>query len=117
MAADAHLIIEAVDADGKPTEPKANASKFVHQCGVVVRDNVPISIQEWNEPKNLEGAMKPSWVSVRTKDVLWAKLIAKFTLPVLDTPERTQAMTKKVKHLGSEEDGRTVQQLQEQIIP
>jgi hypothetical protein len=42
--------------------------------------------------------MKPSWVSVRTKDVLWAKLIAKFTLPVFDTPERTQAMTKKVKH-------------------
>ena len=81
MAADAHLIIEAVAADGKPTEPKANASKFVHQCGVVVRDNVPISIQEWNEPKKLEGDMKPDWVSVRTKDVLWAKLIAKFTLP------------------------------------
>ena len=98
MAADAHLIIEAVAADGKPTEPKANASKFVHQCGVVVRDNVAISIQEWNEPKKLEGAMKPTWVSDRDKDVLWTKLIARFTLPVYDTTERTQAMTKKVKH-------------------
>ena len=79
-------------------EPKANANKFVHQCGVVVRDNVPISILEWNEPKNLEGAMKPSWVSDRSKDVLWIKLIAKFTLPVLDSTEKTQAMTKKVEH-------------------
>ena len=97
LAADAYLIIEVVRADGKPLEPTANASKFVHQCGVVVRDNVPISIQEWNEPKNLEGA---SWVSNRTKDVLWDKVIAKFTLPVLDSTERTQAMTKKVKHFA-----------------
>ena len=42
--------------------------------------------------KNLEGA---SYVSDRTKDVLWDKLRAKFTLPVLDCPEKTEAMTKK----------------------
>ena len=44
LAADAHLIIEVFRADGTPLEPKANASKFVHQCRVVVRDNVPINI-------------------------------------------------------------------------
>ena len=64
MAADAHLIIEVFRADGTPLEPKANASKFVHQCRVVVRDNVPISIQERNEPKNIEGT---SWVGNKLK--------------------------------------------------
>ena len=97
MAADAHLTIEVISADGKPLEPKANAARFVHQCGVVVRDNVPISIQEWVEQKNLEGA---SYVSDRTKDVLWDKLRAKLTLPVLDCLEKTKDMTKKVKHFA-----------------
>ena len=30
--------------------------------------------------------------------MLWDKLRAKFTLPVLDCPEKTEAMAKKVKH-------------------
>ena len=90
-----HFRIESVSSDGKPLAPPKSASKFVHQCGVVVRDNVPISLSEWNQIKNLEGNY---YVTERTKDICWKKLMAHFTLPVLDSPERTEAMTDKVKH-------------------
>ena len=46
-----HLIIEVVSSQGKPLLPETNANKFVHQCGVVVRDNVAISVQEWQAEK------------------------------------------------------------------
>ena len=96
MGTYAHFRIDVVSADGKPLEPPKSASKFVHQCGVVVRDNVPISLQEWNKQKNIEG--DNYYVSIRTKNVLWEKLRAHLTLPVLDCPERTEAMMNKVKH-------------------
>jgi hypothetical protein len=50
-----HLVIKAVSALGKPTHPKANATKFVNECGVLVRDHIPISTQEWHEPKKVKG--------------------------------------------------------------
>ena len=87
MAKDAHLRIEVVSPEGKPLEPKANANKFVHQCGVIVRDNVPISVREWNKPAKVEGV---SYVNDRLKDVLWDKLIAHFTLPVLEDKVKTK---------------------------
>ena len=96
MAEDAHLRIEVVYPEGKRLEPKANANKFVHQCGVIVRDNVPISVQEWQKPK-VEGV---SYVDNRLKGVLWNKLIARFTLPVLGSEQQTKAMTEKVKHFA-----------------
>ena len=75
-------------------EPAKNAFKFTHQCGVVVRDNVPISIQEWVKQKD----ETISYVSDRMKDVLWSKVISHFTLPVFDSPEATQACLDAVKH-------------------
>jgi len=77
--------------------PKQNATKFVHQCGVVVRDNIPISTPLWYKPANPEGV---TYVSETAKNDLWDKLIAHFTLPVLDTIEETQKMTIKVKHFA-----------------
>ena len=67
MKSGTHLPIEVISPEGKSLEPKANASKFVHQCGVIVRDNVPISIQEWQAPKVEEGV---TFVSVRMKETL-----------------------------------------------
>jgi hypothetical protein len=40
-----------VTADGKPLAPIENVKKFTNQCGVIVRDTIPIIIQEWNKPK------------------------------------------------------------------
>jgi hypothetical protein len=32
----------------------AIAKAFVSQCGVVVRDKIPITVREWNKPSKLE---------------------------------------------------------------
>ena len=77
--------------------PKKNATRFVHQCGVVVRDNIPISTPLWYKPANPEGV---TYVSEQAKNDLWDKLIAHFTLPVLDSIEETNKMTALVKHFA-----------------
>ena len=59
--------------------PKKHATKFVNQCGVIVRDNIPITIQEWNKPKKSGDGV--SYVDDRSKDDLWEKLMAHFNLP------------------------------------
>ncbi|KAK1678625.1 hypothetical protein QYE76_039473 [Lolium multiflorum] len=52
MKAGETCTIDVVDEEtGRPLEPSKNATKFVSQCGAVVRDNVSITRQEWNEPK------------------------------------------------------------------
>jgi hypothetical protein len=70
--------IEEIAADGKPTAPKRTADRFISQCGVVVRDSIPISIQEWNKPKADDGV---SYVDDRSKDELWNTLMTNFSLP------------------------------------
>ena len=42
--------IEAVRPNGEPLAPKKIADKFIRQCGVLVKDQLPISLQEWREP-------------------------------------------------------------------
>ena len=49
---------------------------------VVVRDNVPISIQEWNKKK--DNAV--SYVDDRSKDELWNSLMTNFSLPPEEDP-------------------------------
>jgi hypothetical protein len=51
LSADHKLSIDLVSPDGKPLEPKQHAIKFINQCGVIVRDMIPITVQEWQEPK------------------------------------------------------------------
>ena len=62
---------------GEPLEPKKCANAFVKQCGVIVRDRIPITIREWHKPK----ADGVSYVDDRAKEVLWNKLMTNFTLP------------------------------------
>src|SRR3954471_16765216 len=71
--------IEVVDsATGRPLEPRKNATKFINQCGAIVRDNVSITVQEWNEPKARVGS---SFVDKRTKKDCFNKLMEHFVLP------------------------------------
>ena len=42
--------IDAIKTNGEPIEPKNIANKFIHQCRVLVKDQIPISIQEWKKP-------------------------------------------------------------------
>ena len=43
--------IESTKLSGEPLTPKNVADKWTRQCGVLVKDKLPISIQEWKEPK------------------------------------------------------------------
>jgi hypothetical protein len=85
-----HFTIDFVFADGKPLEPNSVANAFTTQCGVLVRDMVLISIQEWNNPKatkreRAEGEPEEgagvSYVSKIVQDRLWESLLPHFTLP------------------------------------
>jgi hypothetical protein len=62
-----HLIVEEVSPDGEPLLPKKNTNEFVTQCRVLVRDNILISIQEWNKSK----VVGVSFVNDRAKNTLW----------------------------------------------
>jgi hypothetical protein len=64
---------EVILPTGKPKLPKKVANIFKKQCGVLVRDHVPISIQEWNKHK---GAGDSEYVTERYKESLWNDLMA-----------------------------------------
>ena len=72
--------IDEIDDTGKQTHPDLHGKMFVNQCGVIVRDHLAITIQEWNKPKKA-GPEFTSYVSDDTKDNLWEKLISHFILP------------------------------------
>jgi len=85
--------IEEVADDGEPKKPEKNAHLFVNQCGVIVRDTIPITIQEWNKPKNTDGV---TYLEDRCKDELWNSLMINFTLPEEVDPDN-RVIEKKVK--------------------
>jgi hypothetical protein len=78
------FIIEEIGEDGEPIAPAAHVRKFVSQCGVLVRDNIPITTQEWKKTK-MEGV---SYVDTRSKNTLFRKLLVNFTLPEPDKDDR-----------------------------
>ena len=82
MRQDERFTVIEVARDGQPIAPKRTKDTFLHQCGVVVRDNVPISIQQWNKKKDPE----VSYVQDRLKDDLWTSLMTNFSLPREEDP-------------------------------
>ena len=54
-----------------------NKTKFVHHCGYLVRDRLPISTREW---KNKTNAPHISFVSDRDKPLIWNDVLEHFTL-------------------------------------
>ena len=69
--------IERVAEDGTPTAPPDAVRKMVKQCGVLVRDYIPITVREWHRPKD-KGLL---YVSDEGKARLWRKLMLNITLP------------------------------------
>jgi hypothetical protein len=59
------LSIDVIIPNGKLLEPKMHVTKFVNQCGVIVRETIPITVQEWNEPK--KSRLGARFVDVRSK--------------------------------------------------
>ena len=80
MADHQRFTIDEVTEDGEPIAPKVNVHLFVNQCGVVVRNNIPITTREWNKPKKAVDGV--SYVDQRSKDLLWDTLLSHFNLPL-----------------------------------
>ena len=78
MEAGVKYNIDEISLSGESIAPKHHADEFIGQCGVVVRDQIPITIQEWHKTK--EGR-EVSFVDEGAKNMLWDTLIAHFTLP------------------------------------
>ena len=81
MGDNANFVIEKIGEDGVVLEPKENRTKFINQCGVLVRENIVVSTRELHKPKRDDGSV--SYVNDRSKDDLWNKLMVNFSLPPL----------------------------------
>ena len=80
--------IKSIKPSGEPLTPKNIANKWTHQCGVLVKDQLPISIQEWKEPKTKRPDV--TWVDDRAKEKLWESPMEHFTLPNYFTDANVQ---------------------------
>ena len=90
---------------GEPKLPKNAADTFKKQCGVLVRDHVPISVREWNKRK---GAADSDYVAERYKDNLWNDLMSHFNLPECENEDAAKKTEGQSQAVDSKEDGRTV---------
>ena len=52
LRSDERFEITAIARDGQQIEPIRTKEPFSSQCGVLVTDKIPISIQQWYKPKN-----------------------------------------------------------------
>ena len=77
--------ITAITRDGQLIEPIQTKEAFAAQCGVLVRDKIPISIQQWYKPKD---DPEVSYVNDMQKEDLWTQLKANFNLPPEEDPEK-----------------------------
>ena len=86
MRRDERFTITAIAGDGQPIEPIRTKEAFAAQCGVLVREKIPISIHRWLKPKNEDPEV--SYVSDMQKDDLWTTLKENFTLQEEENPEQ-----------------------------
>ena len=49
--------IDEIAADGQPIAPEDVKTKFIKQCGVVVREYIPITFREWHSQTGQEFLM------------------------------------------------------------
>ena len=86
MRSDERFEITEITHDGMPIEPIRTKNAFAAQCGVLVRDKIPISIHQWYKPKKEDPEV--SYVNDMQKDDLWTEMKANFTLPPEEDPEK-----------------------------
>lgn len=86
MRQDERFTITEIARDGQPIKPLRTKEAFSAQCGVLVRDMIPINIELCNEPKK-EELLQVSFVEDRQKEDLWKALKVNFSLPEEEDPE------------------------------
>ena len=67
-----------MDAEGCPSATEAASTKFVNQCGVIVRARISITTRLWksSKPEEQQHAVPP-----HQKEMLWTELKDMFNLP------------------------------------
>ncbi|KAK1613261.1 hypothetical protein QYE76_036934 [Lolium multiflorum] len=93
-----HDIVE-IDQSGRPTAPAKAAKLFIDQCGVVVRDCIPITVREWHKPK-AAAAEAGHYVDDVAKNNIWRRLMAHFNLPPEENADKARQMEEKVKEFA-----------------
>jgi hypothetical protein len=89
-----HYTFEVILPTGEPKLPKKVANTFKKQCGVLVRDHVPISVREWNKHKRADDS---EYIAERYKESLWNDLMAHFNLPEYENEDAARQLRAKVK--------------------
>jgi hypothetical protein len=90
-----HYTFEVILPTSEPNLPKKVADVFKKQCGVLVRDHIPISVREWHKRKGADGS---EYVAERYKESFWNNLMAHFNLPECEDEAATAKLRTKVKH-------------------
>ena len=70
-------VVTEVDAEGCPSALEAASTKFVNQCGFIIRARIPITTRLWKTSKPEE---QQHAVPAHQKEMLWAELKDMFTL-------------------------------------
>jgi hypothetical protein len=94
LDAQTHYTFKVILPTGKPKLPKKAADVFKKQCGVLVKDHIPISVREWHKRK---GANDSEYVVERYKESLWNDLMAHFNLPECEDEADAAKLRAKVK--------------------
>jgi hypothetical protein len=89
-----HYTFEVILPTGEPKLPKKAADTFRKLSRVLVRDHVPISVQEWNKRN---GADDSEYIAERYKESLWNDLMAHFNLPECEDEVTARKLRAKVK--------------------
>ena len=77
---DPKLPILEIDDNGDPVAPKENRRKYINQAGVIVRDMLSITIQDWHKTA-AANVDDPCYVHSITKDLLYDSLLSHFNVP------------------------------------
>ena len=64
-------VVREGDAEGCPSAPEDASTKFVNQCGVIVRARIPITTRLWKSSKPEE---QQHTVPPHQKKMLWTEL-------------------------------------------
>ena len=70
-------VVTEADAEGCSSAPEAASTKFVNQCGVIVRARISITTRLWKSSKPEE---QQHTVPPHQKEMLWTELKDMFTL-------------------------------------
>ena len=79
MRPDEKFEISEISRSGEPIAPIRTKNAFVNQCGVLVRDKIPISIHQWLKPAANDAQV--TYVTDMQKEDLWTELKSNFVLP------------------------------------